>query len=192
MIVRFLAPAAVTALLLSAAAGPAQAVAQQAAPQKTALASDSSFIQMAGSLGLLQARLGKLAEEKGTSPAVKDFGKRMVADYSKANEELAAGAKQAAYPAPVLLRQHQQVLDRFARTGGSSFDKKYMAEVVSEQSDAVRLFQQESEGGRVASLKALASRMLPTLQQHMALATQTAGSVGAEVTAAAPGARQGS
>jgi hypothetical protein len=56
----------------------------------------------------------------------------------------------------------------------------------------VRLFQQESEGGRVASLKALASRMLPTLQQHMALATQTAGSVGAEVTAAAPGARQGS
>jgi putative membrane protein len=91
-----------------------------------------------------------------------------------------------------MLRQHQQVYDRFLRMGRSSFDKKYMAEMVTDHGDAVRLFQQESEGGRVASVKQLASTMLPTLQQHMALATQTAGSVGAEVTATADGKRQGS
>ena len=187
MVVKFLAPAAVTALLLSVTVGPAQAVAQQAA-----VASDSSFIQMAGSLGLLQLRLGKLAEEKASSSVVRDFGKRMQADYAKANEELAAGAKQSAYPAPVLLRQHQQVVERFKGMSRSSFDKKYMAEMLNQHGDAVRLFQQESEGGRVASLKQLASRMLPTLQQHLALATQTAGSVGADVTATASGARQGS
>jgi len=187
MVVKFLAPAAVTALLLSATVGPAQAVAQQAA-----VASDSSFIQMAGSLGLLQVRLGKLAEEKGSSSVVRDFGKRMQADYAKANEELATGAKQSAYPAPVLLRQHQQVVERFKGMSRSSFDKKYMAEMVDDHGEAVRLFQQESEGGRVASLKQLASRMLPTLQQHLALATQTAGSVGADVTATASGSRQGS
>jgi putative membrane protein len=187
MVVKFLAPAAVTALLLSATVGPAQAVAQQAA-----LASDSSFIQMAGSLALLQVRLGKLAEEKGSSSVVRDFGKRMQADYAKANEELATGAKQSAYPAPVLLRQHQQVVERFRGMSRSSFDKKYMAEMLNEHGEAVRLFQQESEAGRVASLKQLASRMLPTLQQHLALATQTAGSIGADVTATASGARQGS
>jgi putative membrane protein len=150
------------------------------------LGADSSFIQMAGSLGLLQVKLGKLAEEKGSSPAVRDFGKRMVAEYSKANEELAAGAKQAAYPAPVLMRQHKQEVARFLGTGRGSFDKNYMAEMVSHHGEAVKLFQRESESGRVASLKQLASRMLPTLQQHMTLATQTAGSVGAEVTAATP------
>jgi putative membrane protein len=187
MVVKFLAPAAVTALLLSATVGPAQAVAQQAA-----LASDSSFIQMAGSLALLQVRLGKLAEEKGSSSVVRDFGKRMQADYAKANEELATGAKQSAYPAPVLLRQQQQVVERFRGMSRSSFDKKYMAEMLNEHGEAVRLFQQESEAGRVASLKQLASRMLPTLQQHLALATQTAGSIGADVTATASGARQGS
>jgi len=187
MIVKFLAPAAVTALLLSATVGAAPAAAQQAG-----LAADSSFIQMAGSLGLLQLKLGKLAEEKGSSSSVRDFGKRMVADYTKANEELAAGAKQAAYPAPVMLRQHQQVLERFVRTGRSSFDKNYMAEMVNDHGEAVHLFQQESEGGRVASLKQLASRMLPTLQQHLSLATETAGSVGADVTAATSRARQGS
>ena len=74
MLVRFLAPAALASLVLTAAVGPTQAVAQQA------MASDSVFIQKAASLGLLQAKLGKLAQEKGSSPSVRDFGKRMVAD----------------------------------------------------------------------------------------------------------------
>lgn len=202
MDVKFLAPAAVTGLLLSATVSPTQAVAQQAVAQPATAqpataqpavpGADSTFIQMAGSLGLLQVKLGKLAEEKGSSSNVRDFGQRMVADYSKANEELAAGAKQAAYPAPVMLRQHQLLLERFVNTGRGSFDKKYMAEMVSEHGEAARLFQQESEAGRVASLKQLASKMLPTVQQHLSLATETAGSVGADVTATTSRARQGS
>lgn len=182
MFVKFLAPATLAGLVLSASLAPVRAAAQQAAP---APVTDSSFIQMAGSMGLLQAKLGKLAEDKGSSPSVRDFGKRMAAEYAKANEQLAAGAKQAAYPAPVMLRQHQQVYDLLSRTGRGSFDKKYMAEMLTEHGDAVQLFQQESQAGRVASLKQLASEMLPTVQQHMALATQTATSVGAEVTASA-------
>jgi putative membrane protein len=191
MVVKFLATAAVTGLLLNAAVGPTRVVAQTAA-QAAALAADSNFIQLAGSLGLLQVKLGKLAEEKGSSPAVREFGKKMIADYSKVNEELAAGAKQAAYPAPIMLRQHQQILERFVRTGRSSFDKKYMAEMVSEHGEAARLFRQEAESGRVASLKQVASQMLPTVQQHLTLATETAGTVGADVTATTEGARQGS
>jgi len=187
MFVKFLVPAVVTGLVLNATVSPAPAAAQRAL-----LATDSSFIQTAASLGLLQVRLGKLAEEKGSSPAVRDFGKRMVAEYATVNEALAAGAAQAAYPAPIMLRQHQQILERFILTGRSSFDKKYMAEMISEHGDAARLFRQEAEQGRVASLKGLASSLLPTVQQHLSLATQTAGSVGADVTAATEGARQGS
>jgi putative membrane protein len=137
-------------------------------------------------------KLGKIAQEKGSSDVVRDFGKRMVEDYSKANEELAAGAKQAAFPAPVLLRQHQQVVNRISGMGRSSFDKNYMAEMVNEHDQAVRLFQQESEDGRVASLKQLASRLLPTVQQHQTLATETARSVGVSVTASNSRERQGS
>jgi putative membrane protein len=143
-------------------------------------------------MNALQVKLGKLAQEKGSSDVVRDFGKRMVEDYSKANEELAAGAKQAAFPAPVLLRQHQQVVNRISGMGRSSFDKNYMAEMVNEHDQAVRLFQQESEDGRVASLKQLASRLLPTVQQHQTLATETARSVGVSVTASNSRERQGS
>jgi putative membrane protein len=188
MVVKILVPAAVTGLLLSAAMGAAPAAAQQ----PVSLTTDSSFIQMAGSVGLVQVKLGKLAEKKGSSAAVMEFGRQMVTDYSKANEELAGAAKQAAFPAPVLLRQHQQIVDRFSRMGRSSFDKDYMAEVVKHHSEVVRLFQQESESGRIQSLKQLAARMLPELQQRLTLATQTAGSVGADVTASSSETKQGS
>jgi hypothetical protein len=66
-----------------------------------------------------------------------------------------------------------------------------MAEMVERHSEVVRLFQQESEGGRIQSLKQLAARMLLELQQRLTVATQTAGSVGADVTASSSEAKQG-
>ena len=186
MLVKTLAYAAVTGLLLSATMGAAPAAAQQ-----VSLTSDSVFILQAGSIGLLQAKLAKLAERKGSSVAVVDFGKQMTADYSKANEELAAAAKQAAYPAPVLLREHKQIADRFNGLARASFDKAYMEEVVKHHNEAVRLFRDESESGRVTSLKQLASRMLPDLQQRLSLASETGSSVGANVIST-PGEGRGS
>jgi putative membrane protein len=178
LVVRNLLSVAVSGLLLSVAMDTAPLLAQS-----SSLAADSIFIQQASSSGLLQVKLGQLAEKRGTSPAVVEFGKRMVADYSKANEELKSAAKQAAFPAPVLLRQDQQIFDRFNGLGRSSFDKAYMSEMVKQHGEELRLYQRESSGGRVKSLKELASRMLPDLQQRLSLATQTAGSVGADVTA---------
>jgi putative membrane protein len=188
MAVKMLVPAALAGLMLSAAAGVTPAAAQQ----PVSLAADSVFIQTAGSIGLLQVKLGKLAEKKGSSPAVVEFGKRMVSDYSKTNQDLATAAKQAAFPAPVILRQHQQAFDRFSRMGRSSFDKGYMTEMVTQHGDEVRLFQRESESGKVQLLKQVAATMLPDLQQRLSLATQTAGSIGLNVTASAAAAGQGS
>ena len=58
-----------------------------------------------------------------------------------------------------------------------------MTEMVAQHNEEVRLFQGESAGGRVQSLKQLASRMLPEMEQRLSLATETAGSVGVDVTA---------
>lgn len=190
MITKILA-SAVTTLVLTTLAMRTPAAAQTAA-QHVALASDSSFLQTVGSLALLQVKLGKLAQQKGTSDVVRDFGKRMATEYSQANEQLAAGAKQAAYPKPVLLRQHQQIFDRFNTMGKSSFDKTYMTEMVSEHDDAARLFEQEAKDGRVASLKQLAAGMLSGIQERQSLASQAASSVGADVTASKSAERQGS
>lgn len=176
--VKHLISATTTALMLGAAMGAAPAAAQQS----ITLATDSSFMQMAGSMGLLQAKLGKLAASKGSSPEVVAFGKQMMADYAKANESLAAAARQAAYPKPVLLRQHQQLFDRFQGIKRSDFDKAYIAEMVKRQREEVQLFREESGNGRVESLKTLAASMLPEVERRMTLVTQTASSVGVDIT----------
>ena len=188
MVIKNLVFAAVTGVFVSAAVGLAPAAAQQ----PKSLASDSVFITRAGSAGLLQVKLGKLAEKKGNSTAVVEFGKRMVTDYSKANEELKAAAKGAGFPGPVLLRQDQQIFNRFNGMGRSSFDKNYMAEMIERQNEEVRLLREESAGGRVQSLKQLASKMLPDTEQRLSLARETAGSVGVNVTASASGASEAS
>jgi len=186
--IRFLASAAAAALLLHTLATVTPATAQTAA-QHTALASDSNFIQTTMSLGLLQVKLAKLAQQKGSSEVVRDFGKQILTDYSKINEQLAAAAKQAAYPHPVLLRQHQQTFDRFNTMGRSSFDQDYMAEMVSRHGETAALFVAEAKGGKVQSLKQLATTLLPDVQRYQSLAAQAAGSVGADVTASASGER---
>jgi putative membrane protein len=188
MVVKNLISATVTGLLMSAVVGSVPAAAQQA----KSLASDSTFIVRSGSAGVLQVKLGQLAEKKGSSPAVVEFGKRMAADYSKTNEELKTAAKQAGFPSPVLSRQDQQIFDRFNSMGRSSFDKNYMAQTVAGHSEAVQLFQRESKDGLVQSLKQLASKMLPEMEQRLNVATETARSVGVDVAAATAKATEGS
>ena len=121
--IRFLSPAAMTCLLLNTMVSLTPAAAQtaaQTAAQHTALASDSNFIELAMSLGLLQVKLGKFAQDKGSNDGVRDFGKRMVADYSKVKRPAGGRRRAAAYPHPVLLRQHQQIFDRFNTMSRSS------------------------------------------------------------------------
>jgi putative membrane protein len=179
MRVTHLVSSAIAGLALSAVVGVAPAAAQRA----TTLASDSTFMQAISSIGLLQAKLAKLAQDKATSTAVQELGKRLAAEYAKTNQDLAAAAKQAAFPSPTLMRQHQQIFNRFDHMSKSAFDKAYAEQVVSDHNEAVRLYQDEAESGRIASLKQLAASMLPDAQEHLAVATQTAGAVGADVTA---------
>src|SRR3954468_5200172 len=54
---------------------------------------DQEFVEKAAGAGLAAVAQGKLAEKKGGSDQVKQFGKQMVADHTKANEELKALAK---------------------------------------------------------------------------------------------------
>ena len=51
-------------------------------------AADQSFFNKAAEGGLAEVDAGKLAQSKGASKEVRDFGAMMVADHSKANEKL--------------------------------------------------------------------------------------------------------
>jgi putative membrane protein len=49
---------------------------------------DKTFMKKAAKDGAMEVAMGRLAEQNAQSDEVKSFGRRMVTDHSKANEEL--------------------------------------------------------------------------------------------------------
>jgi putative membrane protein len=186
-------PACIAGLMIAFAMGAAPAAAQDTSSAAMAPGSDSDFVAKAGSGGMAEVRLGKLAQQKGSSAEVKQFGERMVTDHTKANQELTAAAGQAGLAPPsILLPKEQRTASKLSTKSGSGFDKAYMAEMVKDHTEDIRLFQHEARSGRAESLKQVAANTLPTLREHLQMAKQVAAKVGADTTGMSSHAEQAS
>jgi putative membrane protein len=132
---------------------------------------DKKFLQDAALGGLTEVALGKLAIEKGSSDAVKQFGQKMIDDHTKSNDELKQLATAGSVNVPDALdSKHQSRVDKLARLSGADFDKAYIKDQLKYHQQNVKEFQQEEQYGSVVEVKSLASKALPTMQQHLELA----------------------
>jgi len=121
--------------------------------------------------GLTEVALGKLAVEKGSSDAVKQFAQKMIDDHTKANDEMKQLTTGGGMTLPDALdSKHQSRVDKLARLSGAEFDKAYIKDQQNFHQQNVKEFQQEAQYGAVAQVKDLASKSLPALQQHVELA----------------------
>ena len=132
---------------------------------------DKKFLQDAAMGGISQVAMGKLAAEKGSSDAVKQYGQKMVDDHSKANDELkqVAGAQSITIP-DTLDSKHQSRIDKLSKLSGAAFDKAYTKAQVKDHEEDVRAFQDEAQNGNNAAVKDFANKTLPTLQEHLTMA----------------------
>ncbi|WP_018621087.1 DUF4142 domain-containing protein [Spirosoma luteum] len=129
----------------------------------------SEFAMKAANGGMMEVELGRMAQEKGMSKDVKEFGAMMVADHSKANEELKtlATAKNITLPA-TLGEDMQEDVNELAKLSGKEFDKKYVSMMVDDHKEDINAFKKAAEDNNVdPEIKAFAAKTLPTLQQHM-------------------------
>ena len=175
---------AVGAGLLLALAVPARAGSYEhtgTAPTKGTAAPDH-FIKDAAVGGMSEVELGKLAEQRANRADVKSFGKRMVNDHSKANDELKSLAqkKNVSLPSDVD-REHQAIYDRLSKLSGSDFDNAYMNEMLKDHREDVAEFERASKSPD-PDVQAFASKTLPTLKEHLTQAEQVASSGSARNT----------
>ena len=173
-------------VLASALAGAMLGVVLAASPALAqATAADSQFVEKAGSGGLAEVQLGKLASKNGYSAQVKQFGRRMVTDHGKANLKLKTAARSAGLTPPTaLLTEQQDLADRLSKLSGETFDTAYMAAMLDDHKEDVTLFQKQAEGDGPAALKRLASQTLPVLEQHLGMAKQVASKIGVDTATA--------
>jgi putative membrane protein len=163
-------------LLLPTANGQAADNKTSTVGPKTKLSSDdANFVKDAAQGGLMEVQLGKLAQEKAGNEKVKEFGKRMEQDHSKANDELKKIASDKGVQlSNELDKKHKGNVDKLTKLSGADFDKQYINAMVSDHKEDIKKFQREADKGKDADLKQFASQTLPTLKEHLQLAESTA------------------
>ena len=135
---------------------------------------DKEFVQKAAVGGMAEVAMGKMAQQKGSSDQVKQFGARMVEDHSKANDELkkVASAKGVTLPTDVDAK-HKAKMDKMQKLSGGEFDRAYMDDMVADHKHDVADFKKQANGGKDSDLKAFAAKTLPTLEDHLKMAQST-------------------
>ena len=132
---------------------------------------DTDFWAEAAVSSMAEVALSNIALQKAQSDAVKQFAQQMVTDHTTANQELAAAAQAKGVTLPTALPEKRQrdVTDLTGEETGE-FDREYMQMMVKDHEKAVKLFQRQAERGTDADAKALAAKLLPTLQGHLTMA----------------------
>jgi len=166
------------AILLALLVGATFSVAQQQSSNQ-AMPTGKAFLKKAAEINLGEVELGKLAEQKGNDPAVKDFGKRMVADHTKAEQELQPLAKQEGVtlptqPGPAVTTLNQKL----SSVSGAEFDQMYMDHMLSGHKGAINTFENEIENGQNPAIKSYAEKVLPVIQDHIRIAEDVGGKMG--------------
>ncbi len=132
-------------------------------------AADKDFMLNAASGGIAEVEMARVALEKSTSPAVKEFAQHMINDHTKANDELrsiatAKGVTLSDTPNAT----HKALVDKISSTPSSDFDKTYIQESgINAHREMQTLFRNESTSGLDPEIKAFATKTLPTVEMHL-------------------------
>lgn len=137
---------------------------------------DRQMIEDLAQANMAEIDTGKLALEKSQSAEVKKFAQHMVDEHTKALGEVQAlaTAKNVTLPdgpGPVAKTKATAL----KAMSGNMFDKEYAKRAgVGDHENTVKLLQKIQKDGKDSDLKALAGKMLPTVEHHLDMAKQLA------------------
>lgn len=154
--------------LLSTALGAGGAWAQELAKADQKLLSDLAIANMA------EVEHARTALQKTRNERVRQFAQQMVDDHTKGLEEVrkVAAARNVALPSELDAR-HKAMASRLDKLSGERFDRAYMEQAgVAAHKEAHQLVTKAASSARDSEVKALASRLQPTIHQHMNSAEQ--------------------
>ena len=125
---------------------------------------DKTFMKKAAKGGRMEVVMGQVAEQKAQSEDVKSFGKRMVTDHSKANDELKSIASKKGFQLPS--KEH---------TGKWTSDKAYIDMMVKDHEKDLAEFKEEANSGSDPDVKKFADDTAKVIQEHLDLVKEIQG-----------------
>jgi putative membrane protein len=128
----------------------------------------SNFLTKAANSGMAEVQLAKLAQQKATIDAVKNFAAMLERDHSAANNQVKnlAGQRNVALPASPSEDKQKMYTDMEKMTG-KGFDKEYISMMVKSHNDGINLFEDTRSNASDIDVKNFADKTLPTLKMHL-------------------------
>jgi putative membrane protein len=161
--------ALVTAGLMICTVAAAQNSTTTTTTGKSRVTKPAEFAKMAAVANMFEIKSSELALEAANKDSTKEFAQHMIADHTKAGEDIVPAAKAEKVQLPTSLdKEHQAKLNELKSADQADFDKKYLAEQLKAHETAVALFSVYSSSGQKGELKTFAAKTLPTLNQHLA------------------------
>ena len=157
--------AALSALAVAAAALPAMA-------QSTVNKSDAATLVSMAQANMAEVDAGKMALDKTKRADVKQFAQMMIDDHGKALDEVKtlAGTKSVTLPAETDAA-HKAMAAKLAKLSDAAFDKEYIAKAgVDDHTKVAGALKKDADKARDADVKALATKMIPTVEHHLGAA----------------------
>jgi putative membrane protein len=131
-------------------------------------AQDESFVRNAWMTSMAEFKLGKLAEKRGQSKFVRQFGTMMATHHKTAYEQAAQLAKAEMIELPKGLdKEHQDLYKKLSGLRGSSFDKAYKAAMFKGHREAYASFTDAGKNASNSNVKNFAIRYTPIIAMHL-------------------------
>jgi putative membrane protein len=149
-------------------------VSSLAAGQKKASAgaamTDQQFVDLAVQTDMIEAHLGQLADSAASAQPIKDYARMLVADHTNDFQELSNVALQANLTVPTAIdaEHNKAMIDPFEKLRGTSFDHRYVQEMIAGHTKAIAIYKKEAEDASNPGVKSYADKVLPVLEKHLA------------------------
>lgn len=170
-----------SAALVLGAGAPALAHAQRATmdtPAAPALnRADQRIAAELARANIAEIEAARLAVSKTKNAQVKAYAQQMIDDHSRALADVKRLAEDKGVKVPLEAdAKHKAMVKVLGRLDGEKFDKAYMTQAgVRDHTKVHEALTKHHQRARDPDLKALVAKMLPTVEQHLHLATEMQG-----------------
>ena len=135
---------------------------------------DAEFLKKAAEHGMAEVELAQLAQRKAMNGEVKEFADRMVADHSKANDEVKKLAANNGVELPTAIdRKHEKLLKKLDGLAGGDFDREYMEHMLRDHRADLRAFRHEAKAKQPNEVTEFAARTANVIFDHLRMAQKT-------------------
>jgi putative membrane protein len=144
---------------------------------------DKQWLQTSIEGDLFEIEGGKIAQQRGSSQAVRAYGARLVQDHTKSLEDATKVAHRLGIEVPKAPTPSQQwELKIIASLPSSAFDHEYADLEAKDHQQDISESEDEVSDGCNRRVRHLAKSDLPVLRQHLAIAEQLGGRQGEDPT----------